>query len=137
MARFSVDGLDGLEDLFGHIRDIPYWVLEEMLDKQADVVVAAQRKTAASMLDGPYNKRAVQKAIKKGKTKRTRDGLVKHIAFNGKQHGVRLAEIAFVNEYGKRGQPAPLFSPQMSSAQTRRGLPQNKYSTIGLNPYNF
>lgn len=109
MARFSVDGLDGLEDLFWHIRDIPYWVLEEMLDKQADVVVAAQRKTAASMLDGPYNKRAVQKAIKKGKTKRTRDGLVKHITFSGKQHGVRLAEIAFVNEYGKRGQPARPF----------------------------
>lgn len=109
MARFSVNGLDGLEDLFEHIRDIPYWVLEDMLDKQADVVVAAQRKTAASMLEGRYNKGAVKAAIKKGKTQRTRDGLVKHITFNGKQHGVRLAEIAFINEYGKRGQPARPF----------------------------
>lgn len=109
MARFSVDGLDGLEDLFEHIRDIPYYVLEEMLDKQADVVVAAQRETAESMLRGPYNKGAVKKAIKKGKTKRTRSGLVKHITFNGKQHGVRLAEIAFINEYGKQGQPARPF----------------------------
>lgn len=88
---------------------MPYWVLEEMLDKQADVVVAAQRETAASMLDGKYNKGAVRAAIKKGRTKRTKDGLVKHITFNGKQHGVRLAEIAFINEYGKRNQPARPF----------------------------
>lgn len=109
MARFHVDGLDGLEDLFEHIRDIPYWVLEEMLDKQANVVVAAQREAASSMLEGPYNKGAVKKAIKKGKTKRKKDGLVKHITFKGKQHGVRLAEIAFINEYGKEGQPARPF----------------------------
>ena len=109
MARFSVDGLSGLEDLFEHIREIPYYVLEEMLDKQADVVVSAQRETANSMLEGRYNKGAVKAAIKKGKTKRTRAGLVKHITFNGKQHGVRLAEIAFINEYGKHGQPARPF----------------------------
>lgn len=109
MARFSVDGLAGLENLFEHIREMPYWVLEDMLDKQADVVVAAQRETAESMLKGRYNKGAVRAAIKKGKTQRTKDGLVKHITFNGKQHGVRLAEIAFINEYGKRGQPARPF----------------------------
>lgn len=80
-----------------------------MLDKQADVVVAAQRETAKSMLKGRYNKGAIRAAIKKGKTKRKKDGLVKHITFNGKQHGVRLAEIAFINEYGKRGQPARPF----------------------------
>lgn len=109
MARFNVQGMDGLETMFANIREIPYWVLEEMLDKQAGVVVAAQRRTADTMLEGPYNKRAVKAAIKKGKTKRRRDGLVKYVTFNGSQHGSRLAEIAFINEYGKKGQSARPF----------------------------
>ncbi|MPN64088.1 hypothetical protein SDC9_211859 [bioreactor metagenome] len=95
--------------MFENVREIPYWVLEEMLDKQADVVVAAQRRTADSMLEGPFNKRAVRAAIKKGKTKRRKDGLVKYVTFNGSQHGSRLAEIAFINEYGKKGQSARPF----------------------------
>lgn len=109
MARFNVQGMDGLETMFNNIREIPYWVLEEMLDKQADVVVAAQKRTADAMLEGPYNKRAVRAAIKKGKTKRRKDGLVKYVTFNGSQHGSRLAEIAFINEYGKKGQSARPF----------------------------
>lgn len=109
MARFNVQGMDGLETMFENVREIPYWVLEEMLDKQADVVVAAQRRTADSMLEGPFNKRAVRAAIKKGKTKRRKDGLVKYVTFNGSQHGSRLAEIAFINEYGKKGQSARPF----------------------------
>ena len=109
MARFNVQGMDGLKTMFNNIREIPYWVLEEMLDKQADVVVAAQRRTADSMLEGPFNKRAVRAAIKKGKTKRRKDGLVKYVTFNGSQHGSRLAEIAFINEYGKKGQSARPF----------------------------
>lgn len=109
MGRFNVQGMDGLETMFANIAEIPYWVLEDMLDKQADVVVAAQRSTASSMLEGPYNKKAVKAAIKKGKTKRRKDGLVKHVTFNGSQHGSRLAEIAFINEYGKEGQSARPF----------------------------
>lgn len=109
MGRFNVSGIDGLESLFNHIESIPYWVLEDMLDKQADVVVTAQRATAESMLEGPYNKKAVKAAIKKGKTKRRKDGLVKYVTFNGSQHGSRLAEIAFVNEFGKKGQKARPF----------------------------
>ena len=109
MARFNVQGMDGLETMFNNIREIPYWVLEEMLDKQADVVVAAQKRTADAMLEGPYNKQAVRAAIKKGKTKRRKDGLVKYVTFNGSQHGSRLAEIAFINEYGKKGQSARPF----------------------------
>lgn len=109
MARFNVQGMDGLETMFNNIREIPYWVLEEMLDKQADVVVAAQKRAADAMLEGPYNKRAVRAAIKKGKTKRRKDGLVKYVTFNGSQHGSRLTEIAFINEYGKKGQSARPF----------------------------
>lgn len=109
MARFSVNGLDGLEKFFAHITEMPYWVLEDMLDKQADVVVSAQREMAESMLQGPHNRGAIKKAIKKGRTKRKKGGLVKYITFNGKQHGSRLSEIAFINEYGKRGQPARPF----------------------------
>ena len=109
MASFNVSGIDGLQNLFKNMERMPYSVIEEMLDKQADVVVNAQRQSAESMLDGPHNKGEVKKAIKKGKTKRKKDGLVKYVTFNGKQHGSRLAEIAFINEYGKNGQKARPF----------------------------
>ncbi len=109
MARFSVHGLDGLENMFSHISEIPYNVLEQMLDKQADILVRAQKETAAAMLQGEYYKGAVVKSIAKGPLKRKKDGLVRYIIFKGYQHGNRLAEIAFVNEYGKRGQPSRPF----------------------------
>lgn len=109
MGRFNVSGMDGLESMFSHVSEIPYWVLEDMLDKQADVVVTAQRQTAESMLSGPHNKGAVKRAIKKGKTKRRKDGLVKYVTFAGQQHGSRVAEIAFINEFGKKGQDARPF----------------------------
>jgi len=81
----------------------------EMMEAQADVVMEAQKRTASTMLQGPYYRGGVVSGIAKGRFKRTGDGAEHHIVFKGTQHGNRIAEIAFINEYGKKNQPARPF----------------------------
>ena len=109
MASFKVDGLDGLEKFFENIAAVPDEVIDGMLNAEADVAVGAQKRTAGTMLQGPYNKGAVQGAIKKGKVKANKDGRSITVGFSGSQHGTPIGEIAFINEFGKRGQPARPF----------------------------
>lgn len=109
MASFRMDGLDALETTFGNIAELPTSVIQEMLEAQGDVVVKAQKRTAQSMLRGRYYMGHVAASITKGRFKRTNDGGVLLIEFKGTQHGNRNTEVAFVNEYGKEGQPARPF----------------------------
>lgn len=106
---FTASGLAELIQAFEDIEELPDEVVNGMLEAEADVVVEAQKETAEAMLDGPYNKNAVKNAITKGRAKKTRDGRDLSITFEGEQHGNRIAEIAFVNEYGKTNQPARPF----------------------------
>lgn len=115
MARFRVDGLDDLLQDFDRFAKMPEDVQDKMLNAEADILVEAQRKTARSMLTGPYSKGIVAKNVIKGKVKKAKDGKVLHITFEGsvtdKAHkkGTRVAEIAFINEFGKENQPARPF----------------------------
>lgn len=109
MADFTVKGLPELSKQFVNLSTIPAEVIWQMLDAEADVVVAAQQRTAASMLAGKFNKGAVMRSIRKGKIKHSKGVYVQYINYAGKQHGNRLAEIAFVNEYGKKGQTGRPF----------------------------
>lgn len=109
MADFAVKGLDELGKTFENLAAIPDEVIWKMLDAEANVVVDAQRQTAGSMLSGPYDKGAVRRAIRKGKIKLSKGVYTQYINYEGEQHGNRLAEIAFVNEFGKRGQAARPF----------------------------
>ena len=109
MAGFTVKGLPELEKQFANLSTIPAEVIWKMLDAEADVVVAAQRSTAASMLAGKFNKGAVMRAIRKGKIKLVKGVYTQYINYTGRQHGNRIAEIAFVNEYGKKGQAGRPF----------------------------
>lgn len=106
---FRVDGLADLIHDFEDFSEMPDEVLSEMLDAEAEVVIAAQKRTAGAMLQGPYNRGGVAGAVRKGKTWKTSDGRVRQIDFEGSQHGNRLAEIAFINEFGKTNQPARPF----------------------------
>lgn len=109
MAGFAVKGLPELEKQFAMLATVPYEVIWEMLDAEADVVVDAQRTEAETMLRGKYNKGAIKRSIKKGKLKLVKGIWTQYINYSGKQHGNRLAEIVFVNEYGKKNQPARPF----------------------------
>lgn len=109
MARFSVDGLFDFDQLLQ--ADV---VPDSMLQAAADVVVKTQKQTAKSMLHGKYATGKLADSISKGPVKQSRDGKAIPITFKGGRtrgkgrSSTRNAEIAFVNEYGKRGQaPRP------------------------------
>lgn len=102
-------GLEALQQAMKNIANIPDEVQIDMLNAQADVIVDAQVYTAGTMLQGPYYKGAVAKSVFKAKPRKRRTGYYIDIGFKGTQHGNRLAEIAFVNEFGKKSQPARQF----------------------------
>lgn len=126
MAHIRFEGLDELIADLGGIDDLP---VEEMLNAGADVTVAAQKHKADVMLEGPYNKDAVKGAIRKGKARKNKDGAYIKVDFPGMQHGNRIAEIAFVNEFGKTNQPARpfIYTANEESAAERDGAAMAAY----------
>lgn len=108
---------DGLEELclaMEEIATIPDEVVEEILNAQADIAVEAQRAEGRAM--GVQDTGLTLSKIRKTKVKRGKDGravifVVPHGTRKRGKDGkaTRNAEIAFVNEYGKRGQPARPF----------------------------
>ncbi len=109
MIDLSVSGLDGLMADIRKAENIPPDVLKNMVTKQADVAEKAIVFNAATMLTGPYYEGAVAASVKAGKARVSGSGATVVIKFQGTQHGNRLGEIAFVNEYGKKRQPARPF----------------------------
>lgn len=106
---FVVEGLSELMQSFSDIAELPDSLIKDMLNAEADVVVAAQKKTASTMLRGPYNKKAVEAAVTKKPPRKGADGYSVSITFEGAQHNTRLAEIAFINEFGKVNQAGRPF----------------------------
>lgn len=118
MGSLSVSGLDGLIDDLDELARLPDSVTDQILNAEADVIAAAQQAETAKRWKGPYWTGTTARSIKKGKVKKT--GLDKSItvAPTGKnKRGARNAEVAFINEYGKRGQPA---RPAMKTANERK-----------------
>lgn len=110
MGQLTVNGLDALSDDFAALARLPDKVVEDILDAEAEVIIAAQREEIRKQWSGPYSMGFSAKSIKKGKVKKGNDGRYLSIYPQGtrKRGGqtTRNAEIAFINEYGKRGQPA-------------------------------
>ena len=109
MAKIEITGLGETLISMENIANIPDSVMQAMMEAQADIVVEAQKRTASTMLRGPYYRGGVVSGISKGKFKLTKDGAEHYVVFKGTQHGNRIAEIAFINEYGKKSQPARPF----------------------------
>ena len=120
---FAVTGAKELAKALNKAAEIPLEAQEKMVDAMADVVVEAQVYTAATMLQGPYYQGDVASSIKKNKLRRTKSGPYVDVVFKGMAHGTRVAEIAFVNEYGKKSQPA---RPFIKTANTISDEPSKK-----------
>ncbi len=123
MAEFDVSGLDDLMLSLQDVANLPENVQDAMLDAQADVVLQAQQSAARSIADTGQTARSLRKS-----KPRTRKGVRSiSITFAGsRKRGdttTRNAEIAFVNEYGKKGVPARNFirkaNEQSAAASTQ------------------
>lgn len=114
MATLELQGFDGLEDAMRRIAEIPFPVTEEALGAMAEVAADKIRSTGESMgVRDPESDVHILDQITRSKPKQTNSGGYADITFKGSRlrHGTRTrnAEIAFVNEYGKRGQQARPF----------------------------
>lgn len=123
MAEFDVSGLDALMLSLQDVADLSETVQDAMLDAQADVVLQAQQSAAQAIADTGQTARSLRKS-----KPRTRKGVRSiSITFAGsRKRGdttTRNAEIAFVNEYGKKGVPARNFirkaNEQSAAASTQ------------------
>ena len=123
MAEFDVSGLDDLMLSLQDVADLPETVQDAMLDAQADVVLQSQQSAAQAIADTGQTARSLRKS-----KPRTRKGVRSiSITFAGsRKRGEttpRNAEIAFVNEYGKKGVPARNFirkaNEQSAAASTQ------------------
>lgn len=117
MADFKVEGLKEAKDQINAIARAPDDVKSDILKAMANIAATEQKKTALSL--GVYDEtntgRHLADSIKVNKPKLTQDGGTISVTFSGKRKDknhktpVRNAEIAFVNEYGKKGQAARPF----------------------------
>ena len=102
----------GAAELMRNLRaagDVPPDILKEMVERQAKPTEEALVYTGGSMLVGPYFQGDVAASVKAGKARVSGSGAQVKIEFKGTAHGNRVAEIAFINEYGKKSQPARPF----------------------------
>lgn len=106
---FTTVGVDALAKVLKDIANIPQDVQGRMVDAMADVFRDAQVYTAGTMLQGPYYRGDVASSVTKSKIRKRKSGPYVDIEFKGESHGNRNAEIAFINEYGKKKQPARPF----------------------------
>ena len=113
MAKFSTVGLEDLERDFAAVAEMPDSVILEMLTAEAEVIAEAQAAEARAMLSGPYSTGTTAGGVTfDRKLTKTADGKAVYVAIKGTRsdgNRRRVAEVAFVNEFGKKRQPARPF----------------------------
>lgn len=112
MAEFRAVGLDELALSLQEIAEIPEDIQDEMLRAQGNIVAQAQRESAQRY--GIQRTGTLIRSIKPGKVKLDKHGSrVLYVTPVGSRvrggKKTTNAEIAFLNEYGTRGQRARPF----------------------------
>lgn len=131
MAGFSFGGVDDLMLSLEEVAQIPEDVQIEMLQAQAEVLADAQRQYGK--LYRVQDTGVMLSKIKPGRPKLRKGVPVIYVTPSGSRlrgkknpKRVRNAEIAFINEYGKKGQKARPFiraaNEASAEATTRAGL---------------
>lgn len=129
MASLEVTGFEDLQDAFRRISEIPWPVTAEALDGMAEVAMTEIRAEGERMgVRDPESDVHILDNIKRNKAKQTESGGTEAITFRGtRTRGntkTRNAEIAFVNEYGKRGQRArPFIGTAMTAKEDEISAP--------------
>ena len=111
MATIEMDGLSALSVSLDKLAAMPDDVMGQMLTAGADVLAQAQQESADA--HGLRDTGMMIESIKAGRPRRSPDGGDIAITPEGtRRRGnteTRNAEIAYINEYGKDGQPGTGF----------------------------
>ena len=132
MATLELRGFEDLDDAFRRISDIPDEVTASALDAMALVAAEKIKHSGEAMgVRDPESSVHILDTIKPTKAKISDRGGYEDITFSGsRQRGntrTRNAEIAFINEYGKRGQPArPFIGKAMAQYEEQIAAPGEK-----------
>lgn len=135
MANVKVSGFSQLDATFSRLAYVPFDVVADTLTAMAEEAEQAVRHTGKAM--GVYDPDCdvhILDNVTRTKIKKTEGGGVCYVTFKGRHHrstsahkntrksarkskrnwdsDPRNAEIAFINEYGKEGQPARPFIRQ-------------------------
>ena len=120
MANLSTSGLEELLDDLEAIAEIPDETLLEMLTAEAEIIAEAQAAEAKAM--GVYDTGKTAQSITYDKRlKETSDGKCIYVYPKGSRsdgNTRRVAEVAFVNEFGTGEQPA---RPFIKTANEKKG----------------
>lgn len=115
MAQISLEGLGEIDQMFRELGEIPFDVTEDALDAMAAVAEDQVRKAGQTMgVRDPESRVHILDKVTHTKPKKSDTGGYSNVTFSGtRTRGrtkTRNAEIAFINEYGKRGQaPRPFI----------------------------
>ena len=117
MAQVILDGVNAIDQMFHDLGEIPWDVTQDALEAMTAVAQQKVRASGESMgVRDPESQVHVLDKITRTKPKQTENGGRCDVTFRGtRTRGrtrTREAEIAFITEYGKRGQPARPFIRQ-------------------------
>ncbi len=107
MGSATTVGLDDLIRDFAGLAELPDSVIDAMLTAEADVIEPEQKRTIKTMWAGRYKTGETAMSVKRTKIKSGKRGRHLSIYPQGtNSDGNRNAEVAFINEFGKRNQGA-------------------------------
>ena len=118
MAKLELTGFDDLLDAFTRLGDVPGEILDKTLTAMEEVAADKIKASGESMgvRDGANDGVHILDKIKMNRPKRTDTGGYADVTFSGSRtrsgKSTRNAEIAFINEFGKRSQQARPFVGQ-------------------------
>lgn len=109
MARLEVNGIENVSLGFEKLSELPDALLEDMLLAEAEVVEKAQKRKGIAY--GVHLSGVTLASITHGRMQRAKGGGRVMQVYPGAKNseGNTNAEVAFINEYGKRGQAARPF----------------------------
>lgn len=120
MATVSCSGIDKLQLSLQEIANLPNEAVDAILNAQADVVVKEQKRLGKEY--GVISSGDTIESIKKTTVKKTKTGRCIYVYPQGKDRdGNKNNEVAFVNNYGKRKQPArPFITDANENSETEQ-----------------
>lgn len=135
MANLSTSGLEELLDDLEAIAEIPDETLLEMLTAEAEIIAEAQTAEAKAM--GVYDTgKTAQSITYDKKLKETSDGKCIYVYPKGSMsdgNKRRVAEVAFINEFGKEGQAA---RPFIKTANEKKGAEAVEAAALVLDKFH-